>query len=212
MLKRLSRLFKGSKNIVCETWNFQQMQNYVDNLDYKIYSSSGNVRRFENFHFFGPDIIKICNGESANFIYSLNGLSRLEIQKDFNSNPLYYSRFVVALVKGEVIGLIVCPFVKEKSDGLPFWRYYFSWVDVKEGFRGFGVVEKLCSELSSSGFLDGHIFQMSKFTRTGIKYLPSKNLDKLIFNGNFCYIPHNYRFKKAPVEFGLFDEVGNRLK
>jgi hypothetical protein len=65
--------------------------------------------------------------------------------------------------------------------------------------------------LRDNGFLDGHIFQMSKFTRVGVKYLPQKNLDKLIFNGKFCFIPYDFRMRNTPVEFGMFDKVGNRL-
>jgi hypothetical protein len=111
MLKFVSRFFRSSKNIVCETWDYKQMKDYLEKSNCEIYLDAYQSKRFEKFHFFGPDVIKTCSGELKNFTYKLGGLSRLEIQDDFNSNPLYYCRFVVAFYKKEVVGIIVCPFI-----------------------------------------------------------------------------------------------------
>lgn len=201
-----------------EVWNYIQMNNYLQKTKLEKYINSKGKHRFVGFSFFGDTILSSCVKASYQKNYNLDGLSNYEIQSDFNTNPIYYCRFVVALYENEIVGIISCPWVIDNKYNNSFWKYYLLHIDVNENFRKNskfnplgGISDGLLNKLKNSEFLFGHILQLSLFSSDGELYLKKNILDKL-HNSKFSLISNEYSRTFPPTEFGLIDDSGNKIK
>jgi len=189
-----------------EILDYNKIQNYLDNpsLNFEKHNDKFIV---EGFTLFSKalirDIVKYNKGQK----YILENLSQFEIQEDYNSNPLYYSRFIVALHKEKIVGILICQWIK---DELPFWRYHERYIDVHKKYRQKGIAKKIYHILDNSDFLKNHIIQWSIFSAIGREC--SKGIPGYFLKvENYIFIPNDYCLLKPPLEIGRYNSCGKKI-
>jgi len=196
-------------NVRYEIWNISKLAKYIQNNESEIFEKGMRII-FQGFQYFGPNIIsKISRFNKEK--YSLSNLSVLEVQKEFDSNPIFYARFIVAILNSKIVGIIACQWIKEDNTKLPFWRYHEKWVDVHEDFRKQGISKNLIKLLDKSDFLKGHILQRSVTTNVGVSFFQRK-VESYLTGKNYALIPDDYCRTFAPIEVGIYDSIGRKLK
>jgi len=196
-------------NIKYEIWNIHKLEEYIKNNKSEIIQKR-RKEAFQGFHYFSPHLIPDIDRFNKEK-YSLNNLSALEIQNEFNSNPIFYARFVVAIVNSKIVGIIACQWIKEDEYRLPFWRYHEKYVDIHENFRKLEIAKKLSGILDKSEFLKGHILQRSISSEMGIDFF-KKKLDSYLKGKNYALIPANYSRTSPPTESGIYNSYGEKIK
>lgn len=192
------------KNIIYEIWDLNRLYIYLNQSKLKFSNDKKNV--IDGFTFFNKNLIyDIQNYNKEKYI--LNNLSKFEIQSDYNSNPSYYARFIVALSNKKVVGILALQWIK---DDLPFWRYHEKWIDVHIDYRMQGIAKRIYQILDNVIFLKEHILQWSVFSELGQKC--SKGIPGYYLTvKEYIFIPSDYSLLKAPIEYGRYDSYGRKI-
>lgn len=136
-----------------DTWNFDQIKDYVDRKIPTRNVNNMDDKSFVGFAFFGPHLAS----------------DLMRVDPDNNYPQRFEShKAVVATVENEAIGLIVTQWVKFS---LPFWHYHIRWIDVHKDYKNQTVGTNLTKYLNDEEFVKGKVIFLSMLTQEGGMYI-----------------------------------------
>ena len=174
-------LLKDGEEIDIETWDFQELQEFVS--FYPQVNTQSALEQIRGFKFLGQHYVNFLRGS-----------------RDFNH------RCLVALHDDDLLGMLTCQWVGENN--LPFWRYQIAFIETHEDHQNKGVGTRLANALDKADFLKGKILQRGHPTHEGILWIRD-TLTRELRAEDYSVIPSNYSRFAPPTKSGVYDPDGN---
>lgn len=154
---------------------------------------------FEGFHYMSKAIIESYKQESLDEAVlqykNAKNLSQFEIQNDRNLLNCEYHKFITANIDNDIVGFMFLAWINPNQT---FWRYNEIFTDVRKDFQNNGIASILAYILDNSEFLKEKIFERSRYSEDGLKYLN----DNKYSAKNYAFILEENDLKFVPKKFG----------
>ncbi len=196
---------KDKREIEIDIWNNKQLETYISK-EKRPSSRRGMGIHYEGFEFFGPRMIS--NRKSSEMPYPGNSsLTKMEIQYKISGINQDFDRAIVALDRGEIIGIESFMWVKSEKS---FWKYYPRFVDVRKDWKHNGVATALIQRLNEPCFMWGKMMVGSgnSYSPEGKKYF-KKLIERKLRTDKFAIISNH--LTKPVLKPGIYKSPIDKL-